>query len=172
MKKNYDLLMSIAEKHDLEVVTTTTGDNGYPEHIERALTGFSDKEQMEQVARENGGEIVALYKHDGWDLWQRDNAVHHEIDVMESYAECEGYHTFLTEEDALDAMKSDIEACETIEDCKEALELYDEICTELANAEDDEFVLEHDGSYEVLKQKDVWFDYDSQAWTFGVILND
>ena len=67
----------LAQFLGLDYVETTTGMNGYPEHIQNAIISESIETLLEtQTALEDAGyEVEQLYLHkkDGWNLWNRTN---------------------------------------------------------------------------------------------------
>ena len=64
-------LHEIAYKEGLELVSTTTGMNGYPQNVNYALIGLDDFQQAETLAKKYPClKIVTLHKRDGWHLWE------------------------------------------------------------------------------------------------------
>ena len=62
----------IASENGLQVIDTTTGLNGYPQSLKKAIIGFEDFEQAEKLAEEYHLDIEIFTKRDGWQLWNRD----------------------------------------------------------------------------------------------------
>lgn len=63
-------LHEIAYNEGLELVSTTTGMNGYPQNVNYALIGLDDFQQAETLVKKYPClEIVTLHKRDGWQLW-------------------------------------------------------------------------------------------------------
>ena len=63
-------LQEIAYNEGLELVSTTTGMNGYPQNVNYALIGLDDFQQAETLVKKYRYlEIVTLHKRDGWHLW-------------------------------------------------------------------------------------------------------
>lgn len=71
-------LQDIAQLEGLQYVETTDQHNGYPSHIEGAIIGFENYNQLDEVMRKYFHQIsgsfrrVDLDKRDGWQLWHRD----------------------------------------------------------------------------------------------------
>lgn len=69
-------IQEIAKEYNLELIATTTANNGYPQEIKRALIGFTSYEQAEMVAERYGKELGLVFdcftKCDGWTFWSRD----------------------------------------------------------------------------------------------------
>jgi hypothetical protein len=74
--KYIEMLDDIAFDFDLEVIETTTGANGYPEKIKRALIGFDDNEftKAEHIAKEYGLNIEIFKRKAGNQLWYRNRS--------------------------------------------------------------------------------------------------
>ena len=66
-----ELLETIAYENGLEYIETTTGMNGYPQHVRGAIIGFETYGEAEKVAKEHGLRITTFFKRDGWHLYQR-----------------------------------------------------------------------------------------------------
>lgn len=63
-------LNEIAYNEGLELVSATTGMNGYPQNVDYALIGLDDFQQAETLVKKYPClEIVTLHKRDGWQLW-------------------------------------------------------------------------------------------------------
>ena len=69
-------IQEIAKEYNLELIATTTANNGYPQELKRALIGFTSYEQAEMVAERYGKELGLVFdcftKCDGWTFWSRD----------------------------------------------------------------------------------------------------
>ena len=66
-------IQEIAKEYNLELIATTTANNGYPQELKRALIGFTSYEQAEMVAERYGKELGLVFdcftKCDGWTFW-------------------------------------------------------------------------------------------------------
>lgn len=56
----------------LDIVTTTSRPDGYPEKLGYALTGFDSWNEAEEAAKALNGEIIGMHRRDGDELWSRD----------------------------------------------------------------------------------------------------
>ena len=74
----------IASENGLHVINTTTGLNGYPQFLKKAIIGFENFEQAENLAEEYHLDIEIFTKRDGWQLWNRDN--NHAYDAFDRSA--------------------------------------------------------------------------------------
>lgn len=70
---NYEeLINEIAETHDLEIVNTTGGWNGYPSQIRPMLIGFKNFQEFKKIAEQYPQlEHYSLDRKDGHQLWGR-----------------------------------------------------------------------------------------------------
>ena len=53
----------------LDYRTVTSGRNGYPSDLRKAVV-FDTQDETEDFANEIGGEVVLLHRRDGWSLWE------------------------------------------------------------------------------------------------------
>ena len=66
----------VAEENNLDVISTTTGKNGYPQSVKYAITGFPNFSEAEKLAEKYGLRITTFWKKAGWQLYVRD-AIRH-----------------------------------------------------------------------------------------------
>lgn len=172
----------IASENELQVITTTTGMNGYPQSLKKAIIGFENFEQAEKLAEEYHLDIEIFTKRDGWQLWSRNN--NSAYDAFERSAEDygENYQQFsadMSQNDFLqqvgaasfiDELADEEDGLDRIEDYIKGLrELYDEI----AIADDDEIVIaEGDVYVETIKEKTMQYSYDTKHYVIGLINNE
>lgn len=76
LNENYNYLPErnledIAYENGLELIETTSGWNGYPQGLQKAIIGFDSFEQADELAKKNGLSIECFTKRDGWNLWYR-----------------------------------------------------------------------------------------------------
>lgn len=172
----------IASENGLQVIDTTTGLNGYPQCLKKAIIGFDDFEQAEKLAEEYHLDIEIFTKRDGWQLWSRDN--NHAYDAFDRSAEDYGenylqFEANMSQDDFLqqvgaasyiDELADEEDGLEKIEDYIKGLrELYDAI----AKASDDEIVIaESDVYVETIKKKTMQYSYDTKNYVIGLINNE
>ena len=172
----------IASENGLQVIDTTTGLNGYPQCLKKAIIGFENFEQAEKLAEEYHLDIEVFTKRDGWQLWSRDNNSAYDAfersasDYGENYQQFEanmsqddflqqvGAASFIAEladdEDGLDRIEEYI---------KDLRELY----TEIEIADDDEIVIaEGDVYVETIKKRTMQYSYDTKHYVIGLIDNN
>lgn len=75
-------LREIANAEALQVRETVKGNNnGYPSGIKEVITGFFDWEQIEDFIKRYGGEAIMLHKRDGWQMYERGDAVYEPMEI-------------------------------------------------------------------------------------------
>lgn len=172
----------IASENDLQVIDTTTGLNGYPRALKKAIIGFENFEQAEKLAEEYHLDIEIFTKRDGWQLWSRDN--NRAYDAFERSAEDygENYQQFsadMSQDDFLQQVgaTSYIDELADEEDGLDRIEEYiknlRELYTEIEIADDDEIVIaESDVYVETIKKKTMQYSYDTKNYVIGLINNE
>lgn len=179
---NMKSINEIASENGLQVISTTTGLNGYPRSLKKAIIGFENYEQAEKLAEEYHLDIEIFTKRDGWQLWSRDN--NSAYDAFERSASDYGddYQQFeanMSQDDFLqqvgaasfiDGLTDEEDGLDKIEDYIKGLrELYDEI----AIADDDEIVIANGDVYvETIKEKTMQYSYDTKHYVIGLINNN
>ena len=172
----------IASENDLQVIDTTTGLNGYPHALKKAIIGFDDFEQAEKLAEEYHLDIEIFTKRDGWQLWSRDNNSAYEAFERSASDYGENYQQFsadISQDDFLqqvgaasyiDELADEEDGLDRIEEyMKDLRELYNAI----ASADDDEIVIaEGDVYVETIKEKTMQYSYDTKHYVIGLIDNN
>lgn len=173
---------AIAEAMDLDVVSTTDGQNGYPKNVGYAVVGFDSMDDIQEIARKFGMRIVMLYRHLGWGLWAvKDyNYSGDGINNYELYVGDPKYYIFTTP-DAVDDLFDNI--FQTLVEDTEPDELKETIAKAYANKEkvmkavegltDNQFVVyTGDDNFEVVDNYVLSASYDSQEWKIGLMDKD
>ena len=179
---NMKSINEIASENGLHVINTTTGLNGYPQFLKKAIIGFENFEQAENLAEEYHLDIEIFTKRDGWQLWNRDN--NHAYDAFDRSASDygENYQQFesnMSQDDFLQqigaadfihGLAHEEDGLDRIEDyIKGIRELYDEIVI----ADDDEIVIaEGDVYVETIKEQTMQYSYDTKHYVIGLIDNN
>ena len=172
----------IASENGLQVISTTTGLNGYPRFLKKAIIGFENYEQAEKLAEEYHLDIEIFTKRDGWQLWSRDN--NRAYDAFERSAEDygENYQQFSADmsqddflqqvgaADFIDGLADEEDGLDRIEEyITDLRKLYDEI----AIADDDEIVIADGDVYvETIKKRTMQYSYDTKHYVIGLINNN
>lgn len=172
----------IASENGLMVIDTTTGLNGYPQGLKKAIIGFEDFEQAENLAEEYHLDIEIFTKRDGWQLWSRDN--NRAYDAFERSASDygENYQQFeanMSQNDFLQQVgaASFFEGLEEEEDGLDIIEEYTKdlrvLYNAIAKASDDEIVIADGDVYvETIKEKTMQYSYDTKHHVIGLINNN
>ena len=179
---NMKSINEIASENGLHVISTTTGLNGYPQFLKKAIIGFENFEQAENLAEEYHLDIEIFTKRDGWQLWSRGN--NHAYDAFERSAEDygENYQQFeanMSQDDFLqqvgaasyiDELADEEDGLDRIEEyMKDLRKLYNAI----AKAADDEIVIADGDVYvETIKKKTMQYSYDTKNYVIGLINNN
>ena len=75
-------IYEVAEENNLDVISTTTGKNGYPQSVKYAITGFPNFSEAEKLAEKYGLRITTFWKKAGWQLYVRDRNTTFEPKIM------------------------------------------------------------------------------------------
>lgn len=172
----------IASENGLMVIDTTTGLNGYPQCLKKAIIGFEDFEQAEKLAEEYHLDIEIFTKRDGWQLWSRENNRAYDAfersvsDYGENFQQFEAQISqdeFLQQVGAasfIDELADEEDGLDRIEEyTKDLRVLYNAI----AKASDDEIVIADGDVYvETIKEKTMQYSYDTKNYVIGLINNN
>lgn len=175
MKK--DSLENIAYEKGLEYITTTTGVNGYPQHLRGAIIGFETFAEADEVAKEHGLRITTFYKRDGWQLYQRDSNTTYGPMNITSYDYGDDYKHFTNEIPQEDFLEEEVLpnlAATTFGDIQNTIQRYEELFDKIVEAEDDELVIADTfGEYvETIKKELMSWSHDSKTWVIGVMYDE
>ena len=168
-----ELLETIAYENGLEYIETTTGINGYPQHVRGAIIGFETYGEAERVANEHGLRITTFFKSDGWHLYRRNGDTTWEplkitsSDYGDDYAqysvdESDDFFTdnvapYLADFDDFDAAQSFLD---------EQRKVYDE----LQSIDDTQMVITCHGRYmETIDKELMSWSHDGKTWLIGVM---
>lgn len=172
-----ELLETIAYEKGLEYIETTTGMNGYPQHIRGAIIGFDTFEEAETVAKEYGLRITTFFKCDGWQLYQRERNTTWEALKITSYDYGDDYKHFTNEISQEDFIEEELLpnlAATTFGDIQIITNRYEKLFDKIVEAEDDELVIADTfGEYvETIKKELMSWSHDSKTWVIGVMEED
>ena len=163
----------IAEGNGLELISTTSAINGYPQQLQQAIIGFETFEHAEMLAEENGLSIEIFTKRDGWGLWYRTG--NHAWEPFERSAEEYGddYRQF-SKDDLEDfyerEVKPNVDSFEDIASLREYLNKMEELRVYIEAADDDELVLATCyGYYDTIKKTTMSYCYDTRHFAIGLI---
>ena len=166
-------LESIAEDFGLEVITTTSARNGYPQRLKSAIIGFDSFELADKLAKVNGLSIEIFTKRDGWCLWyrtgnhalapfERDGAEYGDEYRQYSKEDLEGFYE--------NEVQPSVCAFDDFESLRCFLDIMEEIHDRLEAADDDEIVLASCGGYyDTIEKTTMSYCYDTHHFSIGLI---
>ena len=169
-------LESIAEENGLEVITTTSAKNGYPQRLQRAIIGFDTFEDAEKMANENGLSIEIFTKRDGWNLWYR-TGNHAFAPFERNGAEYGDEYRQYSKEDLDGFYANEVQpsvcAFDDFESLRCFLDIMEEIRDKIEDADDNEIVLASLGGYfGTIEKTTMWYRYDTHHFSIGLIDRD
>lgn len=166
-------LESIAEENGLEVITTTSAKNGYPQRLQRAIIGFDTFEDAERMAKDNGLSIEEFTKRDGWRLWYRTG--NHAFAPFERDGNEYGYEYRQYSKADLDGfymneVQPSVCAFHDFESLRCFLDIMEEIRDKIEDADDNEIVLASlRGYYGTIEKTTMRYSYDTNHFAIGLI---
>lgn len=166
---------------DLEVITTTTGLNGYPESLKKAVIGFENYEQAYKFAKENKLELIRVQRKFGSDLWNRLGTAFSALErngseFGDDYTVYDPTYYYDDQEFSEDkfyekTVRDIIGEMETFDQARDLLDGFENVSKALSVCDDDELVL-CSGSYDVVEtiQKHcMQYSYDSMSYAIAAI---
>ena len=165
---------SIAYENSLQYIETTTGMNGYPEHLRGAIIGFETFEEAEKLAKEHGLCIRTFFKRDGWQLYQRNSNTTWEPMKITASDYGDDYKQFtndISQEDFIEEELLPSLSATTFGDIINITNIYEELFDKITDAEDDELVIADTfgGYVETIKKELMEWSNDSKTWVIGVM---
>ena len=170
MKKD---LESIAEENGLEVITTTSARNGYPQRLQLALIGFDTFEDAEKLAHEKGLSIELFTKRDGWCLWYR-TGIHKLAPFERSGEEYGDEYRQYSKEDLdgfyMNEVQPSVCAFDDFASLRCFLNMMEDIRYRIEDADDDEIILATCGGfYGTIKKTTMEYRFDTHHFAIGLI---
>lgn len=165
---------------DLEVITTTTGLNGYPENLKKAVIGFENYEQAYKFAKENKLELIRVERKFGSDLWNRlgtaFSALERGSEFGDDYTVYDPTYYYEEQEFSEDkfyekTVRDIIGEMETFDQARDLLDGFEQVSKALSECEDDELVV-CSGSYnvvETIKAHCMQYSYDSTSYAIAAM---
>lgn len=166
-------LESIAEEYGLEVITTTSARNGYPQRLRPAIIGFDAFEQAVEVAANEGLSVEIFTKRDGWNLWYRTG--NHALAPFErSGAEYGDEYRQYSKDDLEGFYENEVQpsvcAFDDFESLRCFLDIMEEVRVKIEEADDNEIVLASSGGYfGTIEKTTMWYRYDTHHFAIGLI---
>lgn len=167
----YEQFRELAGNNNLQFIETTSGRNGYPEHLRPGLIGFETYEQVEVFAKDRNLSVELFHRRDGWQLWERGGYITEALQVRVEYFG-DDFNSY--KPDKLDffyeyEIAPVLDVFQNLDELKEFIKAQEEIMQELEKCEDDEIVITHLGKYyKTIKQKTMEFAHDTHHYAIGV----
>lgn len=164
---------NIAYENGLDVITTTSARNGYPQRLQRAIIGFDTFEDAEELADVYGLSIEIFTKYDGWNLWYRTGD--HAWAPFERSTEEYGDEYRQYSKDDLDGfyereVQPNVGAFDDFASLRTYLDSMEEIRDRIEDADDNEIVLaSFGGYYDTIKKTTMSYCYDTHHFAIGLI---
>jgi hypothetical protein len=171
-----ELFYEIENEFDVKLIETTTGRNGYPQNLKKAIIGFDSFEECEEVAYNYPkARITTFHKRDGWQLWERTSGTTY--GPLENSADDYGddFNSF-TKEDADDyfenEVKEQLENYDDFDSMRAFLDEQEEVLDEINKLDDNEMVITHCGRYyETIYKESMFFYHDTHHYAVGIIID-
>lgn len=163
--------LDIAYEYGLNLIETTSDRGGYPQELKHAIIGFNSFDEAEELAEQFGLQVQEFQRRSGWSLWYRTgNKVcepYDYISKMRENGECilSGDVTHVA-----DLIKRDIAELSSANDIISCIHEYEDILSEVASAEVNEFVFVKDGVFEgTYPCVTMDYVYDTKQYAIGLV---
>ena len=163
----------IGELHNLRLIETTTGRNGYPRECKHALIGFDNFEEAERVAELYNLRITTFFKRDGWQLWERNSNTTYEPMRITSEDYGDNYRHFQGEDVQgfyANEVKPFLSVFEDFYELENFLDNERDIIEHIERAGDDQLVITYCGDYyDTIDEVSMRWSFDTKNYAIGVI---
>ena len=166
-------LTTLAKQENLELISTTDSQNGYPHNEMQAVIGFDSFEQAEELAEKNNLSVEIFTKRNGNDFWFRTGYKAYEAFERESADYGAGCDTY-TKEDAEKYYANEIEGMlsefEDLDELSAFVDSHKAIYTAIKNLKDNELLVVCDGEVcDTVQQTTMSYSNDSRMYAIGLI---
>lgn len=171
-----ELLETIQNEYELKLIETTTGTNGYPQCLKKALIGFENFDEVKEILKQHPEfRATAFHKRDGWQLWERNNNDTYEPFQNSASDYGDNYGQF-TKENVENYFENEVKPClndfENFEDLNKFLKDREEVYNQLLFIDDDEILITCQGSFfETIKKFSMDFYHDTHSYAIGIIID-
>lgn len=160
----------IADEQGLTIIETTTGSNGYPQELKKALIGFETFEDALAIADDCGWRVTTFTRKDGWQLWSRDNNTTYQPMQISSADYGDDYMDWDNEEEYLEELKVLMQNAESFAEMREIIESGEKVVDELSIKDDNEIVITCGNRYhETVRKSAMSWQNDGRYYEVGVI---
>ena len=166
-------LTTLAKQENLELISTTDSQNGYPHNEMQAVIGFDSFEQAEELAEKNNLSVEIFTKRNGNDFWFRTGNKAYEAFERESADYGAGCDTY-TKEDAEKYYANEIEGMlsdfEDLDELSAFVDSHKAIYAALKNLKDGELLVVCNGEVcDTVQQTTMSYSNDSRMYAIGLI---
>lgn len=166
-------LTTLAQQFNLELISTTDSQNGYPHNEMQAIIGFDNFEQVEELAEKNNLTVEIFSKRDGNDFWFRTDNKAYEAFERESADYGEGCETY-TKEDVEKYYANEIEGMlsefEDLDELSAFVDSHKAIYSALKNLKDGELLIVCNGEVcDTVQKTTMSYNNDSCTYAIGLI---
>lgn len=167
-------LYQISESTNLDLVELTTGSNGYPSNISKALDASSLENftEVQEIAQKYDLEIITIHQKNGWHFWENLGWTKKPISVDSSdFGDNYSEIPLMDEEDFIEnEVKPLLEAAESFEEIQTILDCKQKIWEQVKILEENEIVITHEGNYyETFQKETLSFSEDTHNWKIALI---
>ena len=166
-------LTTLAKQENLELISTTDSQNGYPHNEMQAVIGFDSFEQAEELAEKNNLSVEIFTKRNGNDFWFRTGNKAYEAFERESADYGEDCTTY-TKEDVEKYYANEIEGMlsdfEDLDELSAFVDSHKAIYAALKNLKDGELLVVCNGEVcDTVQQTTMSYSNDSRMYAIGLI---
>lgn len=166
-------LTTLAKQENLELISTTDSQNGYPHNEMQAVIGFDSFEQAEELAEKNNLSVEIFTKRNGNDFWFRTGNKAYEAFERESADYGEDCTTY-TKEDVEKYYTNEIEGMlsdfEDLDELSAFVDSHKAIYAALKNLKDGELLIVCNGEVcDTVQQTTMSYSNDSHMYAIGLI---
>ena len=166
-------IYEIACEYGLQVIETTTSSNGYPTCLHKALIGFSNFVEAENLSQKYGLRITTFFKKDGWSLWVRNNnTTYHALHITSDDYGDDYKHLYCSDrmrfyEDEVSPFIGNFNSLDELEGfVRDKRCLYDK----LDNIDDSQLIITCQGKYfDTIDINSMDWSFDTRNFAIGVI---
>ena len=162
----------VAEENNLDVISTTTGKNGYPQSVKYAITGFPNFSEAEKLAEKYGLRITTFWKKAGWQLYVRDRNT--TFEPMRISAENYGDDYMAFDSSSVESFYEDevkplLDDINSLEDLEKFVSARKELLDEIKSIDETQLVIAcHGHYYETVDRETMEWSFDSKTYVIGV----
>ena len=162
------------EENNLKRIEITTGNNGYPQNLRKAIIGFDNYKQLEEFTSlkedKEWNECQIFRKRDGWQLYENRGYTFESFtinDYINKVNDCYEVNITTEIEYLTDGIKDNIDDLEIIKDYNNRLESLLTIYEEL---EDNQTIIWDREEYDIWDDEFMSFSEDVWSYNLGIYL--